>query len=189
MANQESHFDKVKNAFTDFMLILVKFHRRSEWGQARINLNNKLIALGYHDTEGIINEFTSRFRNPPRPPWPPGHFNDLSRRLNINFDDVIIYLWAKVKEYTSSREFRESSRIYSITRQAGLDSGMTQEDSEAAGALAASWAVARGIGGGGLFSSLRDRLLFGGGGGGGRKNRKTRVRSRKMRKTRKISSR
>jgi len=152
MANQESHYQRVKNALTPFLLVWKDYDRNNKIAQAEIDLNEKLNQLGYIDGQDITGLFIRLLRMP-QSLDPEERFRPLSDRLDIDFTRLL-------REFFNSPEYRQAQRA--------LEQRWAARDAELAAAAAAAAAP----------PPQRAR-----------KNRKTRVRSRKMRKTRKNSSR
>ena len=226
MANQESHYQRVKNAFTPYLLVREDYDRNDKIAQAEIDLNEKLNQLGYIDGQDITGQFIRALRTPqsldPGERWRP-----LSDRLNIDFTRLL-------SEFFNSPEYRQARRerraaaaaadaeIARLQAQAAASRAAAEEAQAAASRAAAEEAQAR-------LENARQRLAARAAARveseaasqahaaaqaaapsiqlapppnpsraaaapccsiqRARKNRKTRVRSRKMRKTRKISSR
>ena len=203
MANQESHYQRVKNAFTPFLLVMKDYDRNNKIAQAEIDLNEKLNQLGYIDGQDITGQF-ERILRMPQSLDPEERFRPLSDRLDIDFTRLL-------REFFNSPEYRQAQRALEQRWAAAAAERIAQlrEEEDAARAAyaaaraaaeearaayaaaraAAEEAVAR-------IENVRQRLAAilaahpaTAPPQRARKNRKTRVRSRKMRKTRKNSSR
>ena len=102
MANQESHYQRVKNAFTPYLLVREDYDRNDKIAQAEIDLNEKLNQLGYIDGQDITGQFIRALRTPqsldPGERWRP-----LSDRLNIDFTRLL-------SEFFNSPEYRQARR-------------------------------------------------------------------------------
>jgi len=204
MANQESHYQRVKNAFTPFLLVWKDYDRNNKIAQAEIDLNEKLNQLGYIDGQDITGQFIRLLRMP-QSLDPEERFRPLSDRLDIDFTRLL-------REFFNSPEYRRARRDAEIAEAEAVSAAgdavahaahaahaayaAAAAAPSAAAAAAAEEAQAR-------FENARQRLenarqrldaLLARHADAAppqraRKNRKTRVRSRKMRKTRKNSSR
>ena len=102
MANQESHYQRVKNAFTPYLLVREDYDRNDKIAQAEIDLNEKLNQLGYIDGQDITGQFIRALRTPqsldPGERWRP-----LSDRLDIDFTRLL-------SEFFNSPEYRQARR-------------------------------------------------------------------------------
>jgi hypothetical protein len=197
MANQESHYQRVKNAFTPFLLVREDYNRKDKIAQAEIVLNEKLNQLGYIDGQDITGQFI-RITTMPQSLDPEERFRPLSDRLDIDFTRLL-------REFFNSPEYRQARRARrerrAVEEEAAADAEIAAALAEAAVLRAAAEeAQAR-------LENARQRLAAHRAALAAhraaraaaptataappqraRKNRKTRVRSRKMRKTRKNSS-
>jgi hypothetical protein len=100
MANQESHYQRVKNAFTPFLLVREDYNRKDKIAQAEIVLNEKLNQLGYIDGQDITGQFI-RITTMPRSLDPEERFRPLSDRLGIDFTRLL-------REFFNSPEYRQA---------------------------------------------------------------------------------
>jgi hypothetical protein len=192
MANQESHYQRVKNAFTPFLLVREDYNRKDKIAQAEIVLNEKLNQLGYIDGQDITGQFI-RITTMPRTLDPEERFRPLSDRLDIDFTRLLREFFNS-PEYRQARRAREERRAVEAERRdaevaAAVANAAAADANAAASRAAAEEALAR-------LANARQRLAALEAAHAAtaappqraRKNRKTRVRSRKMRKTRKNSS-
>lgn len=102
MANQESHYQRVKNAFTPYLLVREDYDRKDKIAQAEIDLNEKLNQLGYIDGQDITGQFI-RITTMPQSLDPEERFRPLSDRLNIDFTRLL-------REFFNSPEYRQARR-------------------------------------------------------------------------------
>ena len=102
MANQESHYQRVKNAFTPYLLVREDYDRNDKIAQAEIDLNEKLNQLGYIDGQDITGQFI-RITTMPQSLDPEERFRPLSDRLNIDFTRLL-------REFFNSPEYRQARR-------------------------------------------------------------------------------
>ena len=102
MANQESHYQRVKNAFTPFLLVWKDYDRNNKIAQAEIDLNEKLNQLGYIDGQDITGQFI-RILRMPQSLDPEERFRPLSDRLDIDFTRLL-------REFFNSPEYRQAQR-------------------------------------------------------------------------------
>ena len=102
MANQESHYQRVKNAFTPYLLVREDYDRKDKIAQAEIDLNEKLNQLGYIDGQDITGQFI-RITTMPQSLDPEERFRPLSDRLNIDFTRLL-------SEFFNSPEYRQARR-------------------------------------------------------------------------------
>ena len=209
MAKQESHYQRVKNAFTPYLLVREDYDRQDKIAQAEIDLNEKLNQLGYIDGQDITGQFI-RITTMPQSLDPEERFRPLSDRLNIDFIRLL-------REFFNSPEYRQARRARRERRaveaaaadaelarvrcehhgRVCLDPAAVRCDGcvETQARLAAAYhalspeaqarLTARIAAPATATAAAAPRCSI----QRARKNRKTRVRSRKMRKTRKISSR
>ena len=210
MANQESHYQRVKNAFTPYLLVREDYDRNDKIAQAEIDLNEKLNQLGYIDGQDITGQFIRALRTPqsldPGERWRP-----LSDRLDIDFTRLLSEFFNSPEYRQARRERRaaaaaadaEVARLQAVAEedQARLENARQRHAAAAAGraAAAAARAAARVESEAAAQAAAPPVDLRAAGPTRAaaapccsiqraRKNRKTRVRSRKMRKTRKNSS-
>ena len=88
MANQESHYQRVKNAFEQYLFIWMDPRRTNEWAEAEINLNGKLNQLGYDDGQAITGQFISLSEK--KPYWDlRQNYQPLTDRLGIDFEEML----------------------------------------------------------------------------------------------------
>ena len=198
MANQESHYQRVKNAFTPYLLVREDYDRNDKIAQAEIDLNEKLNQLGYIDGQDITGQFIRALRTPqsldPGERWRP-----LSDRLDIDFTRLLSEFFNSPEYRQARRERRaaaaaadaEVARLQAVAEedQARLENARQRHaaaaarvESEAAAQAAAPPVDLRAAGPTRAAAAPCCSIQR------ARKNRKTRVRSRKMRKTRKNSS-
>ena len=118
MANQESHYQRVKNAFTPYLLVREDYDRNDKIAQAEIDLNEKLNQLGYIDGQDITGQFIRALRTPqsldPGERWRP-----LSDRLDIDFTRLL-------SEFFNSPEYRQARRERRAVEAAAADAELAR---------------------------------------------------------------
>ena len=101
MANQESRYQRVRNAFTPFLLVWEDYDRNNKIAQAEIDLNEKLNQLGYIDGQDITGQFIRLLRMSQS--LDPERWRPLSDRLNIDFIRLL-------SEIFNSPEYQRAQR-------------------------------------------------------------------------------
>ena len=87
MPNQESRY-QIKNAFEQYLFIWMDPRRTNEWAKAEINLNEKLNQLGYDDGQAITGQFISLSEK--KPYWDlRQNYQPLTDKLGIDFEEML----------------------------------------------------------------------------------------------------
>jgi hypothetical protein len=133
MANQESHYQRVKNAFTPFLLVREDYNRNDKIAQAEIVLNEKLNQLGYIDGQDITGQFI-RITTMPQSLDLRERFRPLSDRLDIDFTRLL-------REFFNSPEYRQARRARAAAAAERI-AQLREEEDAARAAYAAARAAA-----------------------------------------------
>ena len=201
MANQESRYQRVRNAFTPFLLVWEDYDRNNKIAQAEIDLNEKLNQLGYIDGQDITGQFIRLLRMSQS--LDPERWRPLSDRLNIDFIRLLSEIFNSPEYQRAQRDRRVAEaeiaararaarrRPPSPPRTPTLPFAAREQARAVAQATADAEAAVAAIEA--RLENIRQRRAAQAATAAppqrARKVRKTRVRSRKMRKTRKNSSR